>query len=242
MRQSLFLLLLFVFTLTFSQENPENTKKRVEAKGSISINSNGIAYIPAFSLDKPAIIGSFTLRKNRFSYDPILSYGLDLRPWIIDNWLHYKIVDRAAFEFIAGGVISAFFSEYEIQDGVLWRAPRYVAIEGTGKYKFAHNSSLFLTCLYDRGLDQGTLQGLYINLGADKSDIQIGKAGLLSASLQVFYINYTDNNDGLFITPKISFSLRNIPFAFYLQAIQALDSNIMPNPGFKWNAGLSYSL
>ena len=167
---------------------------------------------------------------------------MDLRPWIIDNWMHYRIVDRAAFEFIAGGVISAFFSEFETQDEILWRAQRYVAIEGTGKYKLSDNSSLSLTCLYDRGLDQGTLQGYYVNLAADKSDIQIGKTGLLSASLQVFYINYTGNNDGLFVTPKISSSLRNIPFAIYFQAIQALKSNIVPNPGFKWNVGLSYTL
>jgi len=236
------LVLIFIFTVTWSQEKADSSKTKLEAQGTISINSNGIAYIPAFSLDKPAIIGTFTLAKNRFSYDPILSYGLDLRPWIIDNWVHYKLIDKPAFELKTGAVISAFFSEHEAEDEVIWQAQRYFAIEFTGVYKVAPNSSLYLTYLYDRGKDPGTLIGHYFNLGVEKSEIALGNKGLLSATLQLFYLNYSGNNDGLFVTPKISFSLRNIPSAIYFQAIQALDSNITPFPGFKWNVGLSYTL
>ena len=65
MKQFLFLVSLFIFTVTWSQETTENTKANLEATGTISINSNGIAYIPAFSLDMPAIIASFSLAKNR---------------------------------------------------------------------------------------------------------------------------------------------------------------------------------
>jgi len=62
------------------------------------------------------ITGAFSLAKDRFSYDPQLSNGLDFKPWIIDNWFHYKIVDRPAIEFKAGAVFSAFFSEIETLD------------------------------------------------------------------------------------------------------------------------------
>ena len=141
-----------------------------------------------------------------------------------------------------GVVFSAFFSEFEAEDEVIWQAQRYFAVEFTGVYKVAPNSSLSLTYLYDRGKDPGTLKGHYVNFGVEKAEIAIGNKGLLSATLQLFYLNYSGNNDGLFVTPKISFSLRNVPFAIYLQAIQALDSNITPFPGFKWNLGLSYTL
>ena len=103
------LLLLFIFTASWSREDADSTKTKLKASANVSVNSNGIAYIPAFSLDEPAIIGAFSLEKGRFSYDPILSYTMDLRPWIIDNWLHYRIVDRPSFELKAGGVFSAFF-------------------------------------------------------------------------------------------------------------------------------------
>lgn len=236
------LIIIFIFTVSWSQEEKNSSKAKFEASGTVSINSNGIAYIPAFSLDKPAFIGAFTLAKNRFSYDPILSYGLDLRPWIIDNWLHYKLVDKPAFELKTGVVFSAFFSEYDAEDEAVWQAQRYFAIEFTGLYKVATNSSFSLTYLHDRGQDPGTLMGHYINLGYEKTEISMGKKGLLSAALQLFYLNYSGNNDGLFVTPKISFSLRNVPFSINFQAIQALDSNITPFPGFKWNLGLSYTL
>jgi hypothetical protein len=58
----------------------------------------------------------------------------------------------------------------------------------------------------------------------------------------LFYINYNGNNDGLFISPTLSLSVRNLPAALFLQATQGIVSNIEPWPGFKWNLGVSYSL
>ena len=237
------LLLLFIFTLSWSQEGADSTSsKKLQAEAMVSLNSNGIAYIPAFSLDKPAIIGAFSLIKGRFSYDPQLSYGLDLKPWIIDNWFHYKVVDRPRFEFKAGGVISAFFSEYEAEEETVLQAQKYLAVEFTGTYKFNPGTSLAFTYLLDRGQDPATLTGHFFNLQADKSDIHLGKKGLLSTSLQIFYINYTGNEDGLFAAAYVSASLRDIPFSIFAQAIQAMWSNIDPFPPFKWNVGLAYTL
>jgi hypothetical protein len=236
------LLIVFIFSLSWSQENPDSTKRKLKAEARVSLNSNGIAYVPAFSLDKPAIIGSFSLVKNRFSYDPALYFSMDLRPWIIDNWFHYKIIDRPVFEFKAGAMISAFFSELETPDEVIHQTQKYLAAELIAKYKFTPLSSLSFTYLIDRGQDPGTLTGHFFNLQADRSDIPLGKKGLLSASLQIFYLNYTGENDGLFAAGNVSASIRNVPFAIFFQAIQALSSNITPFPGFKWNLGLSYTL
>lgn len=237
------LVFIFIFTVSWSQESADSFRsKKLKAEATISLNSNGIAYIPAFSLGKPAIIGAFSLVKGRFSYDPVLSYSLELRPWIIDNWFHYKIIDKPSFEFKAGAVISSFFSEYEAEDEVIWQAQKYLAVEFIGKYKFTPKSSLAFTYLLDRGQDPGTMTGHFFNLQADRSDINIGKKGLLSASLQVFYLNYNGNNDGLFMAGNVSATLRNVPFAVFFQGIQAISSNITPFPEFKWNVGLSYTL
>jgi hypothetical protein len=72
--------------------------------------------------------------------------------------------------------------------------------------------------------------------------MNIGKQVLLSAAVQVFYINYEGDNDGLFVSPKVSVSLRNSPFSLFFQATQGLSSNIYPFPGFRWNVGLAYTL
>jgi hypothetical protein len=151
-------------------------------------------------------------------------------------------VDRPVFELKAGAVIAAFFSEYETEDETILRAQKYLGLEFTGKYKFNSKTSLALTYLLDRGQDPGTTQGHFFNLQADRSDFEIGRKVLLSASLQLFYINYTGNADGLFTAAYVSASLRDIPFSIFGQAIQALTSNIEPFPSFKWNVGLAYTL
>ena len=112
----------------------------------------------------------------------------------------------------------------------------------TGVYKFSQNSSLTFAYWNDRGQEKGTLKGHFFNIVVEKSDINVGKNVLLSATLQLFYINYDGNNDGLFISPKISSSVRDVPFSLFFQATQALESNISPFPGFRWNLGLSYTL
>lgn len=242
MKISFCLIFVFIFTISWSVENADSSKRKLKAAATVSLNSNGIASIPAFSLGKPAVIASITLAKNRFSYDPTLAYGLDLRPWFIDNWLHYKIIARPVFDLTAGFNISTFGTKYNLQEGSIHEAQRYFAFALTGVYKFSPDNSLTAAYWNDRGQEKGTIKGHFINLVGERSNINIGKNVLLSAALQIFYINYDGNNDGLFVSPRVSTSLRNLPFSILFQATQALSSNIVPSPGFKWNVGLAYTL
>lgn len=242
MKISLCLLFLYILTASYSQEKTDSSLKRLKASATVSLNSNGISSIPAFSLGKPAVMASIALLKNRFSYDPILAYSLDFKGWFIDSWLHYKLIDKPHFEFRPGFNFSTFFSDYEFQDETFRRTERYFTIELTGIYKFSANSSLTLGYWNDRGQDKGTLKGHFYNLICERSDINLGKKVLLSVAFQIFYIDYKGENDGLFLSPKISSSVKNVPFSVFFQPIQALYSNISPYPGFRWNIGLAYTL
>jgi hypothetical protein len=248
MRLSFCLVLLFMFTTSYSFENADSSKTKLKAGGTVSLNSNGIASIPAFSLEKPAIIASITLQKNRFSYDPQLGYGLDFKGWFLDSWLHYKLIDRPHFEFRPGFNFSTFFSDFKGQDettqqNVLIRqAQRYFTFELTCICKFSSKSSLTIGYWNDRGQEKGTLMGHFFNIVGERSDIRIGKNVLLTADMQIFYIDYWGKNDGLFLSPKISSSVRDVPFSIFFQPIQTLYSNISPFPGFRWNLGIAYIL
>lgn len=239
------LLSLFFIALSLlaaATERSDSLRSKLETTATVSINSNGIASIPAFSLDKPALIASVSLAKNRFSYDPTLAYGLDFRPWFIDNWLHYEIVRRPLFELTAGFNISTFGCRYQLDgEDPVWMTQRYFALSMTGVYKIAPKSMLTLAYWSDNGKDKG-ISGHFINLVGQRSEINIGKKVLLSAALQVFYINYEGNNDGLFVTPTISSSLRDCPFSLFIMATQAIRTNVCPFPEFRWNIGLSYTL
>ena len=239
-----FLCLAFVFLITtvYSRENADSAKTKLKAGVTFSLNSNGISSIPAFSLGDPAAMVSVTLAKGRFSYDPTLAYGLDGRPWFIDNWFHLKLVSRPSFELRTGMNISSFFSEYKLPAETVLQGQRYFAYELMGMYKFTPGTSLSLAYWSDNGQEKGTLKGHFIDLTADKTDIPLGKQVLLAVNLQLFYIDYTDKNDGLFIAPRISAGLRSIPLSLFFQAIQPLTSNMTPSPEFQWNVGLAYAL
>lgn len=242
MRIPFLLLFVFIFSVAWSGEPSDSTKRKLEAGATVSLNSNGIASIPAFSLDKPALIAAISLVKNRFSYTPTLAYGLDLRPWFIDNWLNYKFIRRSAFDLTAGFNISTFGSKYTLPDGSVWEAQRYFALALTGVYRLSPKNTLTLAYWRDMGQEKGTLKGHFFNSVFERNNMTVGKSLLFSAAIQLFYIDYTYKNDGLFISPKASVSVRDLPFSVFFQATQALNSNITPWPGFRWNVGFGYTL
>lgn len=242
MKNSILFLLVFISTMGLSQGKQEESQKGIKASATFSINSNGFAPIPAFSLDKPAFLSSATLVKGRFSYDPTLAYSLEMKPWFIDNWFHFKFIDNSEFELKGGVNFSTFCSGFKINDEEILKAERYFAFSLAGTYKLSPVSTLTLDYWSDNGQEKGSLSGHFISLVYDRSEIGIGEKALVSVNLMLFYINYTDRNDGLFVSPKISLSMNNIPVTLFLQANQAIQSNISPWPGFKWNIGISYNL
>jgi hypothetical protein len=132
MRKLFFIIFSIIATFAISKEKSDTTKSPLKVSGEVTLNSNGIAPIPAFALGKPTISANITLKKNRFSYNPQLSYGLDFKPWIIDNWFRYQLMETPKFELRTSLDISMFFSEYETPDEVIWRGQRYMALELAG--------------------------------------------------------------------------------------------------------------
>jgi hypothetical protein len=234
------ILFLFIYTLAYSAEKKDSTKSKLHFSGNVSLNSNGIAPIPAFSLGTPAIIAALTLQKRRFSYDPTVSYGINMRPWLFDNWLRYRLIFKPKFELRAGFNFSMLFSQYDTGEDKILQGQQYLTIELAGMYKMSQESSISLMYWNDHGQDPGSLDGHFFNVVYDRTKINIGKSLIFYANIQLFYIDYTGANDGLFVSPKIGSSLKNLPVSIFFQATQAITSNIEPFPGFKWNAGVAY--
>jgi hypothetical protein len=172
----------------------------------------------------------------------VLGYGLDLKPWFFDNWLHYKFIARPIFEMRAGFNYSTYFSEYTTPEETVLQGQRYFTFALEAFYTFKPKNSLQFAWWNDRGQEPGTIQGNYFSVAFERTEIEVAKKLLLSANGQLFYINYSDNNDGLFVTAKVSAAVKNIPLLLYFHGIQAITSNFEPFPGFKLNVGLAYVL
>ena len=234
------MLFFFIFTSASTQDLID--KPKLNAACNFSINSNGISSIPSFSLGAPAIIAVPTFNLGRFNYEPVLAYDFDIQPWFIDNWFRYRIIDRPKLEFRTGLNFSMYFSDYKLPDETILQGQRYWAIEFTSIYKPSSRSFVSIAYWRDMGQDPGTITGHYMSLMGERSEIPLGKHLLLAANLHLFSINYNGNNDGLFISPKLTSSIRNLPFALFFHGIQAISSNIYPHPGFSWNLGFSYTI
>jgi len=242
MRISICLVLVSISTLCFSQEKMDSIRNKLEPYLSFSLNSNGIAPIPSFSLDKPAIIANIGLVKGRFSFDPGLAYGLDGKAWYIDSWLHYKIIARHKFDLKLGANFSTFCSGFAISGVKIQMAERYFTFSITPTYKFSPVSSLSFDYWSDNGQEKMSIRGHFFDIVYDRSEIALGQKALVGVNIMLFYINYTGKNDGLFISPRVSLGMRKVPVALFFQASQAIQSNISPWPGFRWNVGISYTL
>jgi hypothetical protein len=245
-------LLVFIFLIpanSFARQNADsiNTKK-LQAGVTFSLNSNGIATVPAFSLGKPAVIASPSIGKGWFSYDPSLGYGLDGHPWFIDNWFHVKLINRPKFLLRTGMNVSTYCGKYSVPEGDFLRVERYFAYEVAGIFRFARNTSLLAQYWNDRGQEDYSLKGHFLSGVVEKTDMALGKHILFTAALQLFYVDYdsnnnsNDNNDGFFVAPRVAFSIRNFPVSVFSQAVQAIASNIEPFPGFNINVGIGYTL
>jgi hypothetical protein len=240
MKITICILFLSVYAVSYSQETYD--KSKLKSACTFSLNSNGISSIPSFSLGAPAVIAAPSFTLGRFNYEPVLAYDLDIQPWFIDNWFRYKIIDRPKFEFRTGANFSMYFSDYKLSDSTILQGQRYWAAEFTAFYKPTGNSFISAAYWNDNGMDPGTITGHYLALMAERSEIPIGKSLLLAANLHLFYINYDGNNDGLFISPKLTSSVRKLPFTMFFHGIQAITSNISPFPGFSWNLGFAYTI
>ena len=241
MRGLIILYFLCITTAANSKEKSDSTKNPIKFSGSISLNSNGISTIPVFALGEPAISASLAVEKGRFSYDPTLSFNLELKPWFIDNWFHYKLIYKPKFELRTGVNVGSSFSDIEVTGQTIRQVQRYFALELAGTYNISEKSSLGLMLWYDKGADPGTIQGYFINFVVDRSGIRLGKHVLMGINIQAFVIDYTSNNDGFFISPKASFETKHIPVFLFYQGIHPVISNISPDPGFQWNIGVGYS-
>src|SRR4051812_24834633 len=77
------LLLVVVFSslarISFSQKT-DSTKKLNHFLAAVNVTNNGIAFVPAFSLGKPAVVFDVSAGR-RLSFDPQFRFALDGKPW-----------------------------------------------------------------------------------------------------------------------------------------------------------------
>lgn len=214
--------------------------------GTIGLNTNGISPVPAFSLGKPAITGFFSLRKNRFSFDPEIAYATDGVPWFFSSCFRYRIFGKKKFGIKVAAVWNISHSYPEvIENGILktlTKAERYLVFEFVPTYKFSEKFSLGSAVFVGRGFDKGSLKQMhFISLVGNITKVGLSKKLYCSIFPQVFYLNLDGDTDSFFVSGVFGIGREKLPLFLSMQMNQPVVTSVSPNPGFSWNVGLSYT-
>lgn len=218
----------------FAKNLSDSTKKTWQFHGIIQLNNNGISPVPAFSLGKPALMTSFFIQKGGFTFSPEFNYGLDGKPWVVNQWLRYQ-KQHGRLLLRTGANMSLFFGRVNSEV----KLNQYLALEGFASYQMSANSSLNLLYWNSQGLDPAAVKsGHFLSLSASISKIPVTKALLLELRPNLFYLSNTIPFKGLFVSEITSISHKKYPISVFAQVVQPI--SVKPTTNFNWNYGLNY--
>lgn len=237
---------LLVSVNAFSQVHKDSSRSMFQFSGTISLTNNGISPIPAFSLEKPAILGFLSLRKNRFSYDPEMAFSLKGIPWFINNSFRYRLIEKKRFQFRTGLIWGLGFSYPKVMENGVSRtnarAERFFWLELVPRFEISEKVAISSTTYLGYNFEQGSVKNInFISLVGNITNIKLHKYIYSSFYPQVFYLNFDNITDGLFLSVLWGLGHSKLPLFLSMQINQTLSTTISPDPGFKWNVSASYT-
>ena len=214
--------------------------------GDIILTHNGISNIPAFSLKKPALLAFFHAGHSRFSIDPQAAFSLNGKPWFMNLWLRYKVVEQKKFELRSGMSWTLSFKEVQSKNSGdsparINRASRYVFGELAPSWKFSDRVSLTLQYWYGHSLESDGVQQIHFTrLEGKFTRVPISRMFYVNVIPQVFYLN-DDAGSGYFSAVTVRVGYRKLPLLLGVMCNQPIYARLDSKPGFIWNTHLLYT-
>ncbi len=244
--QQRFLLLIFanffVSTSLIAQEQTP-AKPTGQFGGVITATNNGVSIIPSFTLGRPALLFDLSLSGERFSFDPMLRFGMDGKPWSFVFWGRYKAIKDKPFTLTLGAHPAFIFAERIVKvngrEEKMFVSQRFLAMEVAPMYKFSKRLSMGLYYLRGHGFNPIPPDNSnFLALNTVVSNIPVGGDFNLRVNPQLFFLK-VDDNSGTYITSNFTVSKPGFPIGFQGLVNQKIKSSI-PGDDFIWNVGLLY--
>jgi hypothetical protein len=240
------LILIFVslvcYSHTFAQENPVEQPKR-QISGVITATNNGVSIIPSFTLGRPAVFFDLSMGGERFSFDPMLRFGMDGKPWTFVLWGRYKVIKDSKFTLTIGGHPAFLFQEVDmIVDGKpekMMVGNRYLAGEIVTNYKFSEKFSMGIYFLHGTGVQVlGARNTDFLALNTQISNLKLVKDIKLRINPQLFFLK-VDENSGFYVNSALTLSKGDFPVEFQGFFNQKIKSDVAGDD-LVWNMSLLY--
>jgi hypothetical protein len=238
-----FLLFFSVVAYNLEAQNIDSTQTPSFFKGQITATQNGISLIPNFSLNRPAAMFDMVIGKGRLSFDPMIRFGLDGKPWAFIFWWRYKIIQQKKFTMGVGAHPSVVFREVSVVDNGVSKdfmsAQRYFAWEVTPTLIINKNLNFGIYYLGSHGLTKDIVQ--YTTFVALKSGINIhSNKFMLGIAPQVYYLKM-DTKAGFYSNITANFYKKNFPISLNGVVSKTIDTEIV-GKDFLWSLGLVYNI
>jgi hypothetical protein len=227
---------------SFSEVKKDTIPQSAKFSGMIQVTNNGISLVPAFSLDKPALLAFLDVSKKRFSYSPQFSFDYKARPWFMNQWLRYRLIEGKKVDFRTSvGYAFLYKTTEELKAGSvneIIKIDRNVISEQLLTYKMTSNNSLTLSHLHGIPTSSDGITLDLLTLGATLGGINLGKQFEMTVSPSIFYLSYTGDNEGVFSTQNIMIKKPKSTFGLSFQATEPLMRRNLVVKDFNWNVAL----
>lgn len=234
-----------LFSYLSSAQNRDTTQAPSFFRGQITATNNGISLIPNFSLNKPAALFDLSMGKGRFSFDPMLRWSLNGKPWTFIFWFRYKLINHKKFTMSVGAHPSVLFrTEVANIGGVnkeLLTSQRYLAWEATPTYYLNKNVGVGLYYLGSHGLTNDLVQFTnFLAVRTIVSNLKTGKHFNVSFVPQVYYLQQ-DNRKGIYFNASFNLAKNHFPVSVSANISKAFKTEIV-GKDFLWSIGLVYNI
>ncbi|HRD06484.1 MAG TPA: hypothetical protein PK037_02930 [Saprospiraceae bacterium] len=212
--------------------------------GVITATNNGISLLPNFSLNKPAVLFDLSVSKNRVSFDPMLRFGINGKPWSFIFWWRYKAISTPKFSLSCGAHPSFLFRS-EVTNpsnpaNETLVAQRYFAWEIAPQFYINPHISAGLYYLGSHGLSPNLIQYThFLALRSSISNISLGGGIKFTLMPQVYYLKM-DRLTGNYMTISLAIIKSNFPLTLSTTLNKAIKTDLT-GTDFVWNVGVNYN-
>ena len=234
-------------TFAFGQQ-ADSTKPKIPSffSGVLTATNNGISLIPSFSLNRPAALFDLSMGKGRWSFDPMLRFGMDGKPWAFIFWGHYKLFDAPKFKMSIGAHPSIVFRDVSLTTNTglnknYLTGQRYFAWEATPAYFPTPKFGLGINYLGSRGLTKDIVQNTtFLAVRTIFPRIDLNENYYFTFIPQLFYLKM-DQLEGTYTSAFIGFSKKKFPISIASILSKKINSDI-GGKDFVWNVQLNYNI
>ncbi len=232
-------ILLFGFSLfTFCQDTTH--PRHITVSGNIQVTNNGTSPVPIFALGKPAVIGSYIVRKGRFFFNGELYFGLDAKPWTINTRLGYYFIDNEKISVNFTSNLSLFFLKRNpvLNNNEEFQLQRYWTNELNGEIRIRSDRKIQFQYWHTITLDNlGVAREEFPNVAFLMENLKVLKKNIFTVRPIIFYLYDANMIEGIFVGQTTTYQRLKWWFNLFVQT--TVPVHVVPTGSFLWNCGVN---